>query len=286
MRKPIFVALILLAATAANAQKAITFKSRLLPKHTYTIEGITDIDSRIITLGQGNAMPKNQQARKFENKANVMMSCTVATGSPDAKGTFPFIITINNFSTKNIVNGAEQPGAQNNAVKGARSQGTITADGKMHTETITFVSADEKTRNAILGMLNKFGDQIQFPARPVRVGESFTHEKPFNLANGGKSIDIKTIVTYTLKSIKGYLAYFDTKEVIVVNANAAHKTGRKIDVKTNGTGKGTMVYDINNNFAVAKNDKLNTKMNMTMGTTNMDVEAATIVSYKAKISAN
>lgn len=285
MRKPIFVALILLAATAANAQKAIVFKSRLLPKHTYTVDGVTNIDSRIITLGRGNTAPKNKQHQKFENKANITMSYTISTGAPDAKGTFPFIITVTGFSSKNVVNGAVQPGPQNNPVKGARSQGSITADGKMHTETITFVTADEKTRNAIISMLNKFGDRIQFPARAMKVGESFTQDKPFNLANGGKNIDIKTVVTYTLKSIKGNLAYFDTREIITTNIHAK-QASKKAEVKTSGIGKGVMIYDMANNFATSKTDNLNTKMDMTMGTTNMDVDATTAVFYKAKISAN
>ncbi|MFD2872799.1 hypothetical protein ACFS5N_09995 [Mucilaginibacter ximonensis] len=285
MKKSIFAAAILLSVIAANAQNKIPFKFRLLPKHTYTVEGFTNIDSRINTLGQGNAMPKGGQAQKFENKGNVTMSYTIATGAPDAKGTFPFIITVNSFLSKNTINGKEQPGPQNNPVKGARSQGTITADGKMHTETITFVTADEKTTKAIVNMLNKFGDQIQFPARAMRVGESFTQDKPFNMANGGKNVDIKTTVTYTLKGIQGNLAFFNTKEVIVTNINA-QKGGRKADVKTSGTGKGTMVYDIANGFAVSKTDNLTTQMNMTMGTMNMDINAVAAVSYKAKINAN
>lgn len=275
----------MLVATTVNAQKNVPFKFRLLPKHTYTVDAVTNIDSRINTLGKGNAMPKNGQAQKFENKGNVNMSYTIATGAPDVKGTFPFIVTVNNFSSNNIVNGKTQPGPQNNPVKGARSQGSITADGKMHTETITFVTADEKTTKAIVNMLNKFGDQIQFPAHVMHVGESFTQDKPFNMANGGKNIDIKTTVTYTLKSIKGNLAYFDTKEVIVTNVNA-QKGNRKADVKTSGTGKGKMVYDIANGFAVSKTDNLATQMNMSMGTMNMDIDAVAAVSYKAKISAN
>lgn len=285
MRRSIFAAAILLATTGANAQNAVTFKFRLLPKHTYAVDGVTNIDSRINTVGQGNATPQNGQSQKFENKGNVTMSYTIVTGAPDAKGTFPFIVTVTNFSSKNIVNGKEQPGQQNNPVRGARSQGAITADGKMHTETITFIRADENTKKAIVNMINKFGDQVQFPAKPMKIGESFTQDKPFNLANGGKNVDIKTVVTYTLKSIKGNLAYFDTKEIITSNIKA-QKANKKADVKTNGIGKGTMVYDITNNFAVAKADNLVTKMNMTMGTMNMAIDAVAAVSYKAKISAN
>jgi hypothetical protein len=119
----------------------------------------------------------------------------------------------------------------------------------------------------------------------MKIGESFTQDKPFNIANGGKNVDIKTVVTYTLKSIKGNLAYFDTKETITSNIKA-QKANKKADVKTSGTGKGTMIYDITNHFAAAKTDKLTTKMNMTMGTMNMDIDAVASVSYKAKISAN
>ncbi|HWZ35206.1 MAG TPA: hypothetical protein VNW51_03560, partial [Mucilaginibacter sp.] len=155
MRRSIFAAAILLAATAAKAQTPVPFKSKLLPKHTYAVEGITNIESRINTLGQGNAMPKKGQSQKFENKGNITMSYTIATGTPDAKGTFPFIVTVNNFSSKNVVNGTQQPGQQNNQLRGARSQGTITADGKIHTETITFVTADENTKKAIVNMINK-----------------------------------------------------------------------------------------------------------------------------------
>jgi hypothetical protein len=284
MRKHFFVAAILMAATAVKAQKTVPFKLKFLPNHTYTITGNTVTDSRINSVGKGNAMKKGSQKRSLESKGNTAMGYIIKTGPVGAGGNFPFTVTITNFSSKNIVNGVAQAAPKNNPVVGAISRGLCTRDGQMQTQSVTFPNADAKTQKAVLNMVNKLGDEIKFPNRPMKIGESFTQEKPFNVVNGQKSIGIKTTIIYTLKAVKGNLAYFDTKEAITMNIATPKPTGNA-DMKTTGNGKGTMIYDIAHNMAIAKADDLDMKMDMHVGTMTMAIDANTAVSYKARISA-
>lgn len=284
MRK-LVVAAVLLTATAVKAQKGVPFKLKFLPKHTYTVTGNTDIISKVTSVGQADASSKTPKKRSMENKGNFVMSYVIKTGATGAGGSFPYTLTVTNFSSKNIVNGVEDKGAPKNPIVGATSTGQFTADGKMQTEKLSFLTGDSKTKKAVLNMVNKLADEIQFPTKPMKVGESFTQVKPFSVANGGSNIGIKTTIVYTLKAVKGNLAYFDTKEKISMDIDE-QKNNRKATVKTTGNGAGTMVYDIDNNFALAKADKFDTKMDLQMGTTSMAVDANSNISYKAKISAN
>ncbi|GAA4103404.1 hypothetical protein GCM10022392_30880 [Mucilaginibacter panaciglaebae] len=270
-----------MAATAVKAQKSVPFKLKFLPNHTYTVTGNTITDSRINSVG--NANKKGASKPALQNKGNVSMSYVIKTGPVGAGGNFPFNVTVTNFSSKNVVNGVVQPGPKNNPVVGAISRGKCTPDGQMHTQSISFPNADAKTQKTVLSMVNKLGDEIKFPNRPMKIGESFTQEKPFSVASGQKNIGIKTTVTYTLKAIKGNLAYFDTKEAIAMDVTG-QKPDKKVDMKTNGKGKGTMVYDIANNLAIAKADNLDMKMDMHMGAMTMAIDANAVTSYKATIS--
>lgn len=283
MRKTFFVAALLMATMAVKAQKTISFRLKFLPNHTYTVVGNTDMDSRVSSAGQPAKGAKGNQPRSLQNKGNFAMTYVIKTGAAGVGGAIPYTLTVTNFTSKNIINGVEQK-APRNPVIGAVSRGQFTADGKFHTDSFTLPNADEKTQKMISNMVMKFGDEIKFPNKPMRIGESFTQEKPFSVANGNNHIGIKTIVTYTLRSVKGNLAYFDTKELMTMNMD--QKGDSKAKVNTSGTGKGTMVYDITNCFAIAKADNFTTKMNMQMGPTAMNVSANSIITYKAKISAN
>jgi hypothetical protein len=283
MRRYFVVAAILMAATAVKAQKSVPFKLKFLPNHTYTVSGNTITDSRINSVGKANATKKGSQKPSLQNKGNISMGYVIKTGPVSAGGNFPFTVTITNFSSKNVVNGVAQPEPKNNPIVGAISRGLCTPDGQIHTQSISFPNADAKTQKIILSMVNKLGDEIKFPDRPMRIGESFTQEKPFSVASGQKNIGIKTTVTYTLKSIKGNLAYFNTKEAITMDVTG-QKSDKKVDMKTNGNGKGTMVYDIANNLAIAKADNVDMKMDMHMGSMTMDIDANSVTSYKATIS--
>lgn len=283
MKRYLLISVTLLAATAARAQKAVPFKLKFLPNRIYTVSANTDMISKVESAGQA-ARSKTPSKRSMENKGNFVMSYQIKTGSLAASGSFPYTLIITDFKSTNLVNGVADKSAGKNPVIGGRSAGTITADGKMHMESLTFPAADQKTSKAVISMVNKFGDEIRFPARPMKVGESFTQEKPFNFANGGTDVGIKTVIVYTLRSVKGDLAYFDTKETITMNVKG-QKSNSKTNVNTTGHGKGTMVYDIANNFAIAKTDNLDTRLNLSMGASAMKVDAMVTTNYKAKISA-
>jgi hypothetical protein len=285
MRKSFFVAAILLSATAVKAQKSVPFKLKFLPNHTYTVTGNTGIVSHVSSADNRDKTSKTPKKRSMDNNAAFFMTYVIKTGAPVAGGGFPYLFTVTDFSSKNEVNGVADKATGKNPVIGAKSAGNCTADGKMLIQSLSFPNADQKTSRALLNMTVKFSDEIEFPKKPMQVGEKFTQVKPFNFGNGTKDIGVKTTVVYTLKSIKGNLAYFDTKETIVSDAKSK-KMLNNGKVTTTGNGRGTMVYDIANGFAIAKDDNFDTKLNMSMGPSNMTADAKSIVNYKAQISAN
>jgi len=285
MRRFFLAAAMLLASTVVNAQHAVTFKLKFLPKHTYTVMSTTQVNSKINSPGKGSSTPKNNQNQGFENKGTFLMTYVIKTGQANAVGSFPFTVTVTNFTTKNIVNGVEQNMPSKNSIVGSTTRGLCMANGKMHVDAINVPGIDANTQKVVTSMVNKFGDEINFPDKPMKIGESFTQEKPFSIGNGGQNIGIKTTIVYTLRAIRANLAYFDTKEAIVMDV-AAQKSNGKSSLQTTGNGKGTMTYDIANNFAVTKADNVSTQIAMQMGTTEMAVNANSVVSYNAKIAAN
>jgi hypothetical protein len=269
--KKIFYVLLLLAAVKVNAQDAVVFKMKYQPGHKY---------SSVLTMGMDlnvNMTGNEQMAEKLKAqgitmplalKAKINLDGDITTGKIGADGAFPLTV---NFSVQDLV--VDLAGNEMEPLKGKnigiKIYGHDLPDGKIKADSSVVNNKKDTAQKAISGMLNSLQNQIKFPDRPLKVGDTFTQEAPMNLPMTSKinAGDSKTIVksTYKLTSIADGKAYFDVTQTLDIEVDV-----KMTKVVLTGDGSGKLVYLVKDNFPASFNDTINMKLNVTAGTTVVD----------------
>jgi DNA recombination protein RmuC len=109
--------------------------------------------------------------------------------------------------------------------------------------------------------------QINSPDKPLKPGDSFTQRAPMNIPVGKDSTSAKidASVTYKLIKIADGKAYFDMIPNFSLNVLAG-----KASVNMSGTGTGTMVYSIKDDFPLSKEGNINLNIKVVTPKVNID----------------
>jgi hypothetical protein len=285
MKKPFFIAVLVLSATIIKAQQTEPFKIKYLPEHTYVITSKMEMASQVEAKGnRAKSTAAKGNKHSFAQKGGINSVYTLHTGHLKTNGTMPYTITVTNYTAKNEANGKELP-AKNQPTIGSTHAGEITADGKMHIIFMPNAQTDSIAQKHIIKTINEFVG-VKFPDKPLKVGNTFTQEDtPVGMSGTGRSFNKKVKTVYTLKAIKGNLAYFDTEQVIGMDVSA-QKKGRKVAFDTRGNGKGKMVYDISQHFEVERVSDMDVHIDLNMGSLTTSINGKTFTDVKTQISAN
>jgi hypothetical protein len=127
--------------------------------------------------------------------------------------------------------------------------------------------------------MNTIQKQINFPAHPMKIGETFTQDMPMSIPMGGNNMDLNSQVVYKLVSIADGNAYFDVQQSMNMSIPIE---GASINV--NGAGTGKLVYDIKNNFATDYSTSVNLKVTGTVKTLKIDANATMNMEYKYAVN--
>ena len=95
-------------------------------------------------------------------------------------------------------------------------------------------------------MVQSFQNNLKFPDKPMKIGDTFEQDMPFNIPGMGSDMKIGAKVSYKLISISGGKANFN----ITYNMNMDMAAGKSIPAAMHmtGGGAGTMEYDIATNY--------------------------------------
>ena len=219
------------------AQTDILFKVELKPEKKYeqTIEQNSEM--RIDYSGSAEVIQKLKEKGIQVNTTTVKSSKSQvvnATGKSRKDGHFPIRIEfVKTYSSDG---------------KPAVADGTViygkALPGQMPTlDSISQADATDEYKRQMLSAMQYLFSQISYPEKKLKIGESFIRETPLSMPISGVTISFNIITTYKLISIKNGQAYINITQEYTMNGLTT-----TIPIKAKGKGKGTLVYDIANQF--------------------------------------
>lgn len=263
MKKATLLFLLALSGLSVSAQQTINFKIGYKPNMTYN-QTTVQTNKTAISYGEG--------MEPMENEAKTTSTTVTNTGKA-VNGEYSFV------SEMNFDKDTQAAAAMSEGIKFI---GKVKADGQLQIDTMEAPGIDEQTKAIMQESLKANLTKGLAPERKVKVGETFTQTTPTEMPIGPATIVMNTKTTYKLTKVEGKKAYFDVSQTVDMSSKAQGP-----EIKGSGSGSGTMVYDIDNNFPVENNLSTNFKMTMDMqgmimdlSVTNMSNETTVITSKK------
>jgi hypothetical protein len=276
--KKLFIFLLLSGAIfTSNAQEAFLFKIKFLPGHIYNSVIQSNMNMEMNVTGDSAGMAR-LKAKGIKLPMTIgtesKSSYTIKTGSVKSDQSYPIMLTVNSYGTKKTVNGAVT-NSDPNPMLGQHVYGEYNADGKMDLDSISGTVLNDQIKQAILKSINSMINQLHFPDSPLKIGDTFTQDIPFKLPLGIVNLNATIKIIYKLTTVKNNRAYFDMDESMSMDMYQGQNEVT-MTVKGSGKGMGTLVYDINNNFAPLRNANL--KMNYEMLTRQLTITGSASIS--------
>jgi hypothetical protein len=203
---------------------------------TLTSETKAHYQSDSVTLSK--LKEKGANLPKLEKKHQLIV-LTSTTGKKDVDGRIPFSAKLDSIQLTHIID--DQAEYTNNSsspdttigITGYCDKDSTTID-KVHGRNI-----DRSMMEKFILVLCQLMNPIKFPAKPIRVGESFSQSLPINMpVQGVTDAKIVILATYTLKSVNSKSAYFDIIQNYTVTSG-----WDSIKISIVGNGHGQMTYD-------------------------------------------
>jgi len=235
MKKITTLAVAFVMAMSMNAQE-VNLKPEFKANSTYTQ---TEVQANKI------AMTFEGAEEPMEQEVPTSVVRTIEVGKL-ANNELPFTIT--------MTMDANQQGAE--MLNGAKISGKVKG-GKLAFESVDAPNMPDQVKDMIKSMMEQAFKATFFPAKKMKVGESFAIDIPMEIPVGpGVTMNMKDVATFKLKKVEGRKAIFDIDHVVTLQGNIEGQ-----DMKGSGTGSGEMVYDLDQNFPVTNN----ANMTMDMG---------------------
>ncbi len=256
MKKLLYLSLLFIGFNA-QAQKGVVFKMKFLPNRDYNGMVSMNINAKVNLSGDNNVIDKLQtQGITLPLNGNVLMKMTndTKTGANGANNGFPLTMTFK-FDELNVnLNGKEIPVPIPATASAMNIYGHVGADGKLMADSIGGNKMKDTSQQKISTMMNSFQQRVNFPDRPLHIGDTFTQDMPMGIPVGANiKMDAKT--TYKLVNISNGNAFFDVTQSMNM---AIPVKGQAINIT--GSGMGKMVYDINNSFPTDFKSNMNMKI--------------------------
>lgn len=240
MKKIFTISALLFAATVSvKAQTEVLFKMKMLPDHQYSTNMKINMDMNM----EGAPQNANGAPQKMQMEMSTKME--MKTGSVNSKKEFPISMSMQMLPSTMTVNGktTPTPTAANNVMPSM--YGKCTVDGLPRIDSIPGTAMNDSVKTAVSKMVEGFQNNLKFPDKPMKIGDTFVQSMPFNIPMMGAGMKTDIKVTYKLISILAGKANFDTNYLMDMNM-AVGKT--PVSMHMTGGGGGTMEYDIATNY--------------------------------------
>ena len=268
-KKIIFFAILGLLTQKSLAQKSVLLNNKFLPEYEYVtkmgIESTAEInfdgDEEVMKQLVASGVQLPMEVASVNN-----FTTKIRTGQADSKDEYPVQIGYTDVTLKQTMNGIELPGAAN-PLEGMRSFGKVLVDGKLHIDSVAGDGVTQQMKDNIIQITENIQSKIQFPKKPVKVGESFDQEVPLSMPVAGmQPVELVVKLTYTLDEIKKGKAYLSVVQNITMNFDLPQG-----NTEAAGSGQGTMVYYIKKQYV--ENYTTDMKMNMKIEAESMKINA-------------
>jgi len=270
MKKLLGVSILFFAAVfSAKAQTEVLFKMKMLPDRTYASTMKMDMNMEMNYDGDAATMDKIKASGLKMPMIMQMQSGSTAdikTGSVK-NNYFPFSMSMQQLESKMTMNG--QPSPMPPASTAVQTMyGKCPVDGLMEIDSIPGTAMNDSLKSTMKKLMKSIQSTVQFPAKPMKVGDTFTQESPFDIPMAGMSAKMTMKATYKLISIANGKANFDLNFTMSMDMGLGGKGA--MDMKGDGDGK--MVYDIATNYPSDSKQNMNILYSITIPQQNMTMK--------------
>ena len=232
------------------AQNQLIFKSQYSPEKRYAQSTIINTESTIKYAGSEQFLKKIKD-RGIENPTLQVDKSTTEivsiSGKPLSNGIFPLTMEFVKIENKDEKVTLPQ-GTKFYAHAGNGSVPVI--------DSIVSKGIEENFKKQLHEMMQQMFTQSVFAEKKLKIGEEFTLEIPMSIPIAGIRIDMNIISIYKLTTIKNDIGYFDVIQKTILKSNVAPS----YTINATGNGKGTVLYDIKNNFNIENHTESEMKL--------------------------
>lgn len=185
------------------------------------------------------------------------------TGRTDKDGSFPFERIFEDaavYSEDRMGNRIQLPDPGNNMV-GLVVKGVTNSQGKTRIDSVEGGNLGAQERETIKSMYLSMLLNNEAPSYPLRVGDGYRVESPFDMPIPGQSpIKVITEAHYVLKKIEDGRAAFDMTMTFRLSSDP-----RGAQLTANGKGFGMMVYNIKARLKESETSQMTMEMRLQAG---------------------
>ncbi|MEQ8477775.1 hypothetical protein [Fulvivirga sp.] len=245
--------------TAFLQTKEVIFKSVFQPNKVYVTKMESISKSEIDFTGPED---KIQQLKSSGLELPMIIegsnAVTTVTQTFDLNpdGTFQAKIAYGNVQAYQVQNGKKTK--SESPISGMLIEGIYDSENKFKVNNLVSNKVDETVKKTLRYTLENAQENINFPDRPLKIGDSFEQEIPMTIPVAGISnVEIIINTTYKLKDINGDMAKFDMNQSIKLNMNV-----KEVKMSATGGGKGESIFDISEKLLTKYESDLTIKLNM------------------------
>lgn len=260
MKKSFAIILLgLLVSSIGYSQKTYTFEYKIHPERTYVLE--MDIASNNETT-VSDVLTKNESLSKVRR--------TTTTKAANAEGLFPTIMAFDDVRMLNEGKEVLSP------LSYTIIEGLMAEDNKFKIDTIINPKLDKVTRDALKTVFKDLKPEIDFPKKPMKIGDGFSQDSPLTVPVNGQKIKLLMTKTYTLKGVLNGIAEFSIKMNFALAMSNENITAI-------GDGGGVVLFNIAENQVVKDdthytvNIKVKTPTGIELGYVNAKAKKNTVI---------
>lgn len=262
MIKTLSYAILIFSVFTCNAQESILFKNNISPNKKYTTDISTTSVTSIVIDGSEEVMENLKSSgmtMPIISKGTSHSQTEIVTQKRDKKGEIPAIVTYGAMTSTITTNG--EVDVQKNPFEGVQMLVTYDKESILRIDSIIGDELDPQLEKVLKDMMESIQQAIDFPEKPLKIGDSFYQEIPLSIPMEGMNpLTMQINTTYFLKRIKGNFAYFDIEQAITMNISEG-----QYKIAATGSGDGIIEYNITENFMTKYTSNLPLEMNFDMG---------------------
>lgn len=263
----IFLPIFFLTVITFSVQaQSIIFKPKYQPDHSYKIAFNMNMNMAMDVQGTAAEMQavKDKGIKlPMQMTSKTSMGATIKTGNLKSDNYFPLVITYDNVIVDKTMNGEAKPSPPN-PLNGLSIICRYSTGGKIQVDSVPGKAIDNEMKDVLTKTISSFVNQLHFPDRPMNIGDTCSQQIPFSMPVPGINIQMTIKVLYKLVSLKNDLANFDVTESLNMDMTT-QQAGKTMALTGNGSGNGTMLYDIKQNIPTSTNIDFKMNYRMLMG---------------------
>ena len=231
MKKAYLFVLFTLVITTCRSQEEIEFQVGYLPNFNYTLTQKQISEKTATYIGSKEILQRFKE-NGLENptisKDTSILKSISRTGELNGNE-IPVDIEVLESNNQTITPGTKFFGKS--------------IDRKTIIDSISSSTMTEGQKSALIPAMESMINQIVYPYRKIKVGESFEQKFPMSMPIGDATIEMEINSIYTLKKVENGIGFFDLDQVYSLNS-----MDLDYDIEMQGTGKGHIDYDVEKQF--------------------------------------